>query len=256
MLKILVNHGKTGNAGRGLTSSSTLEFPASEMKPQHDIVLAMTGASGTMYALRLVQTLLRGDRTLHIIVSDAARQVAAQEHGLQLPHAGSDAADWAATIEEVLQSDRAKLWGFASEPGELNGIVRTPALRDFSSGAASGSYLTAGMVICPCSLGTLAAVASGHSSNLIHRAADVHLKERRRLVLVPRETPLGLIALENMTKVTQAGAIVLPAMPGFYHQPSSVSDLIDFVTGRICDQLDVPHTLFQRWSEAGDDVDS
>src|SRR5690606_2003949 len=108
---------------------------------------------------------------------------------------------------------------------------------------------TAGMVICPCSMGTLAGIASGHSSNLILRAADVHLKERRKLVLVPRETPLGSIQLDNMKRVADAGALVLPAMPGFYHAPQSIADLVDFIVGRICDQLGVEHNLFPRWGE-------
>jgi len=219
------------------------------MTQQRDIVVAMTGASGTMYALRLVQTLLAANRSLHLIVSDAARQVAVQEHDTDLPRTGADADGWASAVRAVMASERAREWGFGENSLELKGSVQTPGLKDFSSGAASGSYLTDGMVICPCSLGTLAAVSSGQSSNLIHRAADVHLKERRKLILVPRETPLGLIALENMTRVTQAGAVVLPAMPGFYHQPRSIADLVDFVTGRICDQLNVPHTLFHRWSE-------
>ena len=107
------------------------------------------------------------------------------------------------------------------------------------------------MVICPCSMGTLAAVAHGHSENLIHRAADVHLKERRKLVLVPRETPLGLVALKNMVAVTEAGAVVLPAMPAFYTRPRSLADVVDFVVGRVCDQFGLPHELAPRWSESG-----
>ena len=120
---------------------------------------------------------------------------------------------------------------------------------DFSAGIASGSFLTDGMVICPCSLGTLGAIANGLSSNLIHRAADVHLKERRPLLLVPRETPLSSIQLRNMTRVSEAGAVVLPAMPGFYHRPGSLLEVIDFVVARICDQLQVPHPQVQRWSD-------
>jgi 4-hydroxy-3-polyprenylbenzoate decarboxylase len=122
--------------------------------------------------------------------------------------------------------------------------------QDFAAGIASGSFLTGGMVICPCSMGTLSAVAHGQSSNLIQRAADVHLKERRKLIVVPRETPLGTIQLDNMKRLTDAGAIVLPASPGFYQQPTSIDDLIDFVVGRICDQLGVEHQLFRRWGAA------
>src|SRR6202012_2831879 len=124
--------------------------------------------------------------------------------------------------------------------------------RDFSAGIASGSYRTGGMAIWPCSKSTLAAIAHGASENLIHRAADVHLKERRKLVLVPREAPLGLVQLRDMVGGAEAGgggAPVPPAAPGFYHRPRSVSDLIDFVVGRVCDQLGVEHHLFERWGK-------
>jgi 4-hydroxy-3-polyprenylbenzoate decarboxylase len=112
---------------------------------------------------------------------------------------------------------------------------------------ASGSFLTDGMVVCPCSGSTVSAIAHGASNNLIQRAADVHLKERRKLVLVPRETPLSVIQLDNLRRCAEAGAIVLPAMPGFYHRPQSISDLVDFVVARICDQLGVEHELARRW---------
>ena len=119
--------------------------------------------------------------------------------------------------------------------------------RNFNAGIASGSFLTGGMVVCPCSMGTVAAIAHGVSQNLIHRAADVHLKERRKLVLVPRETPLGLIQLRNLTTVAEAGAVVLPAMPAFYTKPQSVDDMVNFIVGRVCDQLGVDNHLLKRW---------
>jgi 4-hydroxy-3-polyprenylbenzoate decarboxylase len=120
---------------------------------------------------------------------------------------------------------------------------------DFQAGIASGSFLTAGMIVCPCSMGTAAAIAHGLSQNLIHRAADVHLKERRPLILVPRETPLHLIQLRNLVACAEAGAVVLPAMPAFYTRPRSLQDAIDFIVGRICDQLRIEHHLLARWSE-------
>jgi 4-hydroxy-3-polyprenylbenzoate decarboxylase len=119
----------------------------------------------------------------------------------------------------------------------------------FQAGIASGSFLTAGMVVCPCSMGTAAAIAHGLSQNLIHRAADVHLKEHRPLILVPRETPLHLIQLRNLTACAEAGAVVLPAMPAFYTRPHSLQDAIDFIVGRICDQIGIEHHLLPRWSE-------
>jgi len=118
---------------------------------------------------------------------------------------------------------------------------------DFRAGIASGSFVTAGMVVCPCSMGTASAIAHGASQNLIHRAAEVHLKERRKLVLVPRETPLGVVQLRNLAACAEAGAVVLPAMPAFYTRPRSLDDMVAFIVGRICDQLGVEHDLFPRW---------
>ena len=119
--------------------------------------------------------------------------------------------------------------------------------RDFRAGIASGSFLTAGMVICPCSMGTIGAIAHGLSQNLIHRAADVHLKEKRKLILVPRETPMSVVQLRNLTICAEVGVVVLPASPGFYTKPQSLDDAINFIVGRICDQLGVEHDLIRRW---------
>jgi len=129
------------------------------------------------------------------------------------------------------------------------GRLRYWHYRDFSAGIASGSFLTGGMVVCPCSMGTAGAIAHGLSQNLIQRAADVHLKERRKLILVPRETPLGLVQLRNLTACAEAGAVVLPAMPAYYTQPQTVNDMVDFIVGRICDQLGVEHQLLRRWGD-------
>jgi 4-hydroxy-3-polyprenylbenzoate decarboxylase len=202
---------------------------------QSDLVVALTGASGSPYGVRLVEVLLRAGRTVHLTISPAAVEVLETEAGraVRLP---------------ANEFDPGALLGPAATGLDLSHL-RYHHFRDFRAGIASGSFLTGGMAICPCSMGTLAALAHGASENLIHRAADVHLKERRKLVLVPRETPLGLIGLRNMVAVTEAGAVVLPAMPAFYTRPRGVADMVDFVVARVCDQLGVPHALAPRWSE-------
>ena len=201
-----------------------------------DLVVAMTGASGAPYGVRLVEVLLRAGRTVHLTISPAAVQVCEQELNRSLKLDESDFDPPVLLGASIVGLDLARL--------------RYHHHRNFRAGIASGSFLTGGMVICPCSMGTLAAVAHGVSENLIHRAADVHLKERRKLVLVPRETPLGLIQLRNMAAVVEAGAVVLPAMPAFYTHPRSIGDMVDFVVGRICDQLGVEHDLLTRWGES------
>jgi len=187
-----------------------------------DIVVGITGASGALYATRLLEVLLSAGRRVHLTISPAGVEVLKTELGITV---------------DLRKFDAAQL----SLPGErvAAGTLVYHHYQDYSAPIASGSFLTAGMVICPCSMGTLASVANGLSTNLIQRAADVQLKERRKLIVVPRETPLGTIALENMKRLSEAGGVVLPAMPGFYHQPKSISDLIDFVVARICSQLGV-----------------
>jgi 4-hydroxy-3-polyprenylbenzoate decarboxylase len=196
-----------------------------------DLVLAVTGASGSVYAVRLLEVLLRAGRTVHLIISPAAVEVFAQEIGPTLDAARFDPAAFLGDRAAGLDLSR----------------VRHHAIRDFTAGVASGTFLTAGMAVCPCSMGTVAAIAHGLSQNLIHRAADVHLKERRKLVLVPRETPLGLVQLRNLTAAAEAGAVILPAMPAFYTAPRGIADMVDFVVGRVCDQLGVEHDLLRRW---------
>ncbi len=200
-----------------------------------DLVVALTGASGSPYGVRLVEVLLRAGRTVHLTISPAAVEVFDREIGraLRLAEAEFDPLALLGPTVEGLDLSRLHYHHF----------------RNFQAGIASGSFLTAGMVICPCSMGTLAAIAHGVSENLIHRAADVHLKERRKLVLVPRETPLGLIQLRNMATVAEAGAVVLPAMPAFYTRPRTVADMVDFVVARVCDQIGVEHRLLERWGE-------
>lgn len=195
-----------------------------------DLVLALTGASGAVYGVRLLETLLRAGRHVHLTISPAAVQVIEQELERKVDLARFSAAD-------LLGADVA------------HGALHYHDHRDFRAGIASGSFRTAGMVVCPCSMGTVGAIAHGLSQNLIHRAADVHLKEHRRLVLVPRETPLNLVQLRNLTACAEAGAIVLPAMPAFYSKPKSLQDAVDFVVGRVCDVLGVEHHLLRRWGE-------
>src|SRR5262249_21732357 len=196
--------------------------------------IALTGASGAPYGVRLLEVLLATGRTVHLSVSPAAVEVIQRE------------------LERTVRLDAfdpADLFG-TSPPGP--GRLLYHHFRDFQAGIASGSFLTGGMAICPCSMGTVAAIAHGLSDNLIHRAADVHLKERRQLVLVPRETPLGLVQLRNLVTCAEAGAVVLPAMPAFYTRPRTLADAVDFIVGRVCDQLGVEHGLLRRWGEEGE----
>ncbi len=187
------------------------------------VVLAITGASGAPYGVRLLEVLAIHNVPTWLMVSSHGWRLLAEECGIEDERAlrKATASDWA-SVRVFDDTDR------GAEP-------------------ASGSARTAGMVICPCSMGTLAAVAHGTSRSLIERAADVILKERRKLVLVPRETPLSLVQLRNLTLVTEAGAVVLPAAPGFYHQPQKVSDLVDFVVQRVLDHLGLEINLVKRW---------
>ena len=195
---------------------------------QAPIVLAMTGASGAIYATRLLEVLLEAEQHVHLIISPAAGLVLKQELGLTV---------------DLENPDIASL-----TPAQTRTTTLTyHHYQNLMAPIASGSFLTSGMVICPCSLGTLGAVVHGTGENLIHRAASVHLKERRKLIVVPRETPLSTIQLENMRRASEGGAVVLPAMPGFYHGATTIRDLVDFVVGRICDQLGIANSLMHRW---------
>jgi 4-hydroxy-3-polyprenylbenzoate decarboxylase len=200
-----------------------------------DLVLALTGASGIPYGARLLEVLLRLGRTVHLTLSPAAAEVTERELGRRI------------RLDRFAPAD---LLGDAADG--LPGRVEYHHFGNFQAGIASGSFLTGGMVVCPCSMGTVAAIAHGLSQNLIHRAADVHLKERRKLILVPRETPLSVIQLRNLTICAEAGAVVLPAMPAFYTRPRTLQDQVDFVVGRVCDQLGVEHQLLRRWGDPGD----
>jgi 4-hydroxy-3-polyprenylbenzoate decarboxylase len=225
---------------------------------KRNIVVAITGASGVTYAIRLLEVLSAAGCDVHLMISAAAQSVLKQELDLtvDLEHfspamlmldAGLSPKD--GKLQQVramagISSEASNVLSVGSgEPGELHYYH----YRDQMAPVASGSFLTDGMVICPCSSGTLSAIVHGTSANLIHRAAEVHLKEGRRLVLVPRETPLALPQLDNLKRAAEAGAIILPAMPGFYHGVKSIRDLVDFVVARICDQLGIPNTLIRRW---------
>ena len=221
-----------------------------------NVVLAITGASGAVYAVRLLEVLLAAGRDVHLTISPAAQIVLLQELDLAVDiedfqekslQLGGNAEDSKLDMLRTLagiSSEQSNVLSF--DQGETGSIVYHH-WRDLAAPIASGSFLTEGMVICPCSGGTLGAVVHGTGENLIHRAADVHLKERRKLILVPRETPLSLVHLDNLKRAAEAGAIVLPAMPGFYHGVQSIRDLVDFVVGRICDQLGIVNSLIRRW---------
>lgn len=196
------------------------------------VTVAITGASGAQYGLRLLQALVAANCRVYVLLSSAALIVIKTETELQL---GESEGEQLKALQELTQAKQGQLLLMSK--------------MDWFSPVASGSSSPSQMVICPASGGTLSAVACGASNNLIERAADVALKERRKLILVPRETPYSDIHLENMLKLSRMGAVVLPASPGFYHEPKSIGDLVDFIVARILDQLDVPQTLLAPWGE-------
>ncbi|HJU76037.1 MAG TPA: flavin prenyltransferase UbiX [Gemmatimonadaceae bacterium] len=190
------------------------------------LILAVTGASGAPYALKLLEELVRAQRTVWLLVSS---------HGWRLLATETDVPDAAALRRHI----GAKSW---------DTYVRTFDDTDRGAAPASGSTPTSGMIICPCSMGTVAAIAAGTSRSLIERAADVTVKERRPLILVPRETPLSDIHLANLLRLSRAGAVVLPAAPGFYHRPQKIEDLVAFVVARVLDHAEVSHKVGRRWT--------
>lgn len=197
------------------------------------VCLALTGASGMPYGIRLLECLLAAGCHVQLLYSQTAQVVARQEMGLELPTRASEAADHFRAA-------------YATLPGTLDVYGR----EEWFAPVASGSNPPDAMVVCPCTMGTLAAIAQGLADKLIERAADVVLKERRPLILVPRETPLSAIHLENMLRLARAGAVILPPNPGFYHHPQSVAEVVDFVVARVLDQLGVEQALIKRWGAA------
>lgn len=199
------------------------------MKPRH-FTVAITGASGVVYGLKVVEELLRGGYRVSLLVSEAGFAVLRQECGLDL----------GGSADDILDGVRSHL----GLPGELLSYYET---NDLFAPIASGSAAPDAMLIVPCSMGTLSRISCGNSGNLLERAADVVLKEGRPLVLAPRETPFNAIHLEHMLKLARLGVRIVPAMPGFYHDPETIEDLVDFVAGKVLDAVQVEHTLFRRW---------
>lgn len=200
--------------------------------PVNTVTLAFTGASGMPYGIRLLECLLQAGKTVWLLYSQAAQIVAQQEMALSLPASPS--------------ACRSFLCGkFQVAPEQLHVFGKD----EWFAPPASGTNPADAMIICPASMGVVAAVAHGTSDHLIERAADVALKERRPLVIVPREAPFSSLHLENLLKLSQLGAVILPPSPGFYHHPQSVDDMVDFVVARILDQLRIPHTLMKKWGE-------
>lgn len=200
------------------------------MPQQNHIILALTGASGAPYALRLLELLLKAGVRVDLIFSKAAQMVLAMESDLEVPARPSEVASL-----------------FQQQYGVSPDQLRVYGREDWMAPAASGSHTARAMVVCPCTMGTLAAIATGMSDNLIERAADVMIKEHRQLILVPREAPFSAIHLENMLKLSRLGVTIMPANPGFYYQPKTINDLVDFVVARLLDQLGVEHNLLPRW---------
>ena len=198
------------------------------------ITLALTGASGAPYALRLLQCLVQADYQVFVLASSAARVVLKTEQGI----------DWPASPKALSEQLR-------REFGAKEGQIVACGKEEWFSPVASGSAAPKQMVVCPCSMGTVSAIAHGASDSLLERAADVVIKERGQLILVPRETPFSAIHLENMLSLARLGVTIMPAAPGFYHEPTSIEDLVDFMVARILDHLGVEHGLTARWGYAG-----
>ncbi|NOZ39594.1 MAG: UbiX family flavin prenyltransferase [Planctomycetes bacterium] len=223
-----------------------------------NICVGITGASGAVYAVRLVEVLLATGHDVHLSISPSGAQVIDEEMGLKVNLKKFKASDLMLDDVSAAEDSKIRLLQVSAGIGTADSNVLSAEaiplgelhyhhFQDLKAPTASGSFLTMGMVVCPCSGTTLSAIARGAASSLIQRAAEVHLKERRKLILVPRETPLSLPHIENMRLATQAGAVVMPASPGWYHGVTTLRDLVDFMVARICDQLGVDNCLMKRW---------
>lgn len=228
------------------------------------IVVAITGASGVTYSVRLLEVLLAAGCGVHLTISKAAQAVLEQELDMHVDLDDFNPAMLMLDSGEMLRDTKLQLLrskaGISDDSSNVLGVgtgepgtIRYYHHQDHFAPLASGSFPTDGMVVCPCSCNTLSAIAHGVTTNLIHRAAAVHLKERRKLIVAPRETPLSLVEIENMKRATEAGALVLPASPAFYHGVKRIGDLVDFVVSRICDQLGIANSLIERWGGTRED---
>jgi len=226
--------------------------------PSKKFCVAITGASGTVYSIRLVEVLLATGHDVHLSISPSGAQVIDEEMDISVDLDDFRPADLMLDNIESAEDSKIQLLQASAGIGKADSNVLSADVgrigklmyhhyRDFHASIASGSFLTQGMVICPCSGTTLSAIAHGAAGNLIQRAAEVHLKERRRLIVVPRETPLSVPHIDNMRRVTEAGGIVMPASPGWYHGVTTLRDLVDFLVARICDQLGIDNCLMNRW---------
>jgi len=229
---------------------------------KRNLVVAITGASGVAYGVRLIEVLLSTGCDVELSISPAAITVLKHELDLTVDLDRFDPASLKLDLGGTREDERLKklraMWGIASEESSVlsvasgePGRIHYRDCRDRMATLASGTHPTDGMIVCPCSGSTLGAIASGVNTNLIHRAAEVHLKEGRPLILVPRETPLNATHLENMFRAARAGATILPASPGFYHSPKTIRDMIDFIVSKICDRLGLKNNLIERWGAEG-----
>ena len=228
------------------------------MSKTQNVCVAITGASGAVYSVRLIEVLLATGHDVHLSISPSGAQVIDEEMDLKVDLNAFKPSDL--ILDSVAKAEDSKIQllqasaGIGSSDSNVLSVdagrvgeLHYHHFQDYNAPIASGSFLTRGMVVCPCSGTTLSAIARGAAGNLIQRAAEVHLKERRRLIVVPRETPLSSPHIENMRLVNQAGAVVMPASPGWYHGVTTLRDLVDFMVARICDQLGVDNCLMKRW---------